>query len=398
MARKRRNIFVEGKYYVAEYPHDPTVGWENSRRGIRRRLGTLLEFEHLNDQQTHDELMRRWRETERLVRSEQIDDFYAKAKQQRDKRVMPIRAVVKEWEKHLEITNRAHTKTEYLRSLKVYIHAVGNHPIAQFETGFHTDFRKHLAQLKKTTGEPVSLATQQKHVRHVNAFYVWALEHEYLSKQVKFKAIKVPRKDMQSLDIEQLDLALSYVAKLCAESTKPALYDRYKGLERAMMMARHTILRSGAIWSLKLENIDLANRTIKITGVPELQWVPKAMKFPIKPINDELFAYLKADLEQRNPGEIWYLDDGQGNQWRKQLGNLSREGAKLFKDLGFPQMKPFHEGFRSTLITHMLLRGVPITTVQQLADHSSIQTTQSYLDTRRIQQEQAVAALAALQS
>jgi integrase len=97
--------------------------------------------------------------------------------------------------------------------------------------------------------------------------------------------------------------------------------------------------------------------------------------------------------KERNESEICYLDYGEGKQWRKDDGNLSREAAKLFKEMEYPAIKPFHEGFRSTLITHMLVNGVPITTVQQLADHSSIKTTESYLDRRRIQQEQAVEAL-----
>lgn len=201
---------------------------------------------------------------------------------------------------------------------------------------------------------------------------------------------------MQTLTIEQLDEAINYVRYKIAKSTKLSDTYKYKGLERAMVLARYTILRSGAIWALKLSNIDLDERVIHIKNVPEIDWQPKALKFPIKPINDALFNFLSEDLSNRGPAEVWYLDDGKGDQWRKQRSSLSREGKKLFQELGYPDMKPFHEGFRSTLITHMLVQGVPITTVQQLADHSSIQTTQSYLDTRRIQQEQAVAALESL--
>jgi integrase len=69
---------------------------------------------------------------------------------------------------------------------------------------------------------------------------------------------------METLEIKDLDKAIDYATAKTKEATNRTQEMRYKSLERAMMIARHTILRAGAIWSLKLENIDLKGRVLKI--------------------------------------------------------------------------------------------------------------------------------------
>ncbi len=394
MARKQ--IFKQGKYYVAEFPHDPTVGWEKNKRGIRRRLGSVEELENLTPEQRQIELKKRWFEAESKLRKDQIDSHNQKERERSQIKKLTVREAAKRWEKALDITNAERTKKQYMLSIDHYVKAVGNHQVSKYYAEYDTEFKHYLKTYTKSDGAGLSADTQHKHIRQVNVFFKWAYDHDMTTKLIKMKGIKVPKKDMKTLSIDQLDDAIRFATVKLKESTDRRHKLRYKNLERAMMLARHTILRAGAIWSLKLQNIDLSDKTITITAVPELGWEPKAMKFPIKPINEDLFEYLKEDFESRDPKEIWYLDNGQGELWRKDSGDLSREGADFFKEIDYPKMKPFHEGFRSTLITHMINNGVPITTVQQLADHSSIATTQSYVDSRRIQQEVAVDALSSI--
>ncbi len=391
MARQR--ILKEGKHWVAEFPHDPVKGWEKNRRGIRRRIGRQDEFEGMTEALMIQELERRWFIAERKLRDEQLLAHTKTERNRREARTLTVRDASHRWEKALDVTNAGRTKKQYLLSLNHYIKAVGNHQVSKYFAEYDTEFKHYLKTYTKSDGTGLSPDTQQKHIRQVNVFFKWAYDHDMTTKLIKMKGIKVPKKDMKTLSIEQLDDAIGFATTKLNKSTDHRNKLRYKSLERAMMLARHTILRAGAIWSLKLKNIDLSDKTITITAVPELGWEPKAMKFPIKPINEDLFEYLKKDFESRDPKEIWYLDNGQGELWRKDSGDLSREGADFFKEIDYPKMKPFHEGFRSTLITHMINNGVPITTVQQLADHSSIATTQSYVDSRRIQQQVAVDAL-----
>lgn len=397
MARKWFYIDKNGNC-IAEFPRDILKGWESGKRGVRRKIAHLKDFEGRADKEVERELENLWILKEREFRQQQVEkDRQAEELKSRKKR-LSIKEVLLLWLNSLEITNKRQTKIDYKRSVELFINAIGDFQLMAYDTSYGIKFRAYMQQYRKANGRPISLSSQQKHVRHLNVFFNWAFEHEYIKKPIKLKSIKVPRKDMKTLDVTDLDKVIKAVALKAVNAEKAAIRARYKGLERAMVLARHTILRSGAIWALKLANIDLDARIIKIEAVPEIGWTPKALKYPIKPINDDLYKYLSLDLESRSPDEIWYLDDGCGEQWRKVLGNLTRDAARAFEELGYPKMKPFHEAFRSTLITHMLVQGVAVPTVQQLADHSSIQTTYGYLDTRRVQQEQAVAALSSLPS
>ncbi len=391
--RNRRLFFIDRGRYMGEFPPDLDKGWQNERRGLRRALAKVEDLAHLSDAELERELEKRWYRKEREIREEQSQAFQQEEIEARKLKRMKVMEAVAKWSIALSVTNSERIQKQYLSSLKHYVKAVGDHELGKYQKFFETNFKAYLQTCTSKTGKPFSATTQNKHIRHVNVFFTWAYEHDLIHKAIKLSGLRIPRKDMETLEIEDLDKAIEYAANKANAATTRTERMRYKSLERAMMIARHTILRAGAIWSLKLENIDLKNRIIKIQEVPEIGWKPKALKYPRKPINDALYEYLKKDLEERDESEIWYLDYGEGKQWRRDDGNLSREAAKLFKEMEYPAIKPFHEGFRSTLITHMLVSGVPITTVQQLADHSSIKTTESYLDRRRIQQEQAVEAL-----
>ena len=108
----------------------------------------------------------------------------------------------------------------------------------------------------------------------------------------------------------------------------------YKALSAPRCYAQHHP-QSGAIWALKLENIDLEERIIRIQGVPE-STESKALKYPLKSINDDS-RYLKEILLQ-NPQEVWYLTMAKG-QWRKVLNLTGSEGHCLKNSTC--KMKPF---------------------------------------------------------
>lgn len=387
MARKL--ITIEGPNYIGHYPHDIEEGWRPDRNGLRRKLASVADLNHLEKHERNSLLKNLYYQKEQEIRKQQARAYEDNLKKEASRKKIKIREALKEWVEELRVTNSEKTLRNYMHSAEYYLKSCGNHPLSEFKRSHNIKFMDYLQSYRKANGEALSPVTISKHIRHFGVFLNWAYEHDLIPKKIKLKNVRVPQKDMDTLDIEKIVQAMVLCKEKEQAQHRKAEKLRYTSLYRAMMVAKNTLLRAGSIWSLPLENIDLNNRIIKIRPVPELNWHPKGILHPDKPINDELYRFLKADFKDRNPEERWYLDKGDGEQWRKDGGDLSREAAKFFKEIGYPKIKPFHHGFRSALITHLLVdQKLPISIVQHMADHSTPATTAKYLDSRRISQKE----------
>lgn len=145
--KNRRTIYIQGNHYIAEFPKDPAEGFIANRRGIRRRLALVSDFDHLTEKQTHDLLLHLWRQAERKLRQEQADLFSKSDREQRNKKKLTIRHVATKWLDALKASNSSKTCNEYIRSIDVYIKAIGDHQVAKFQYEFATSFIKTLKKL-----------------------------------------------------------------------------------------------------------------------------------------------------------------------------------------------------------------------------------------------------------
>lgn len=393
----RKLITKESGNYVGHYPHNIEEGWRPNRNGLRRKLAVVDELDHLSTQERNAILKRLYYLKEQEIRKKQAQDYDDKLKKESSQKRIRIREALKDWECELKITNSEKTVKNYLHSAEFYLKSNGNHVLSEFKRTHNIKFMDYLQNYCKSNGEKLSPITINKHIRHFGVFLNWAYEHELLSKKIQLKNVKVVQKDMDTLDIDKIAKALVLCKEKENAQNRKAERLRYTSLYRAMMIAKNTLLRAGSIWSLSIKNIDLEKRLIYIRPVPELGWHPKGILHPDKPINDELYEFLKKDLKDRKTEEIWYLDKGTGEQWRRDSGDLSREAAKFFSEIGYPKIKPFHHGFRSALITHLLIdHKLPLSVVQHMADHSTPSTTARYLDSRRISQKEVANLLSGL--
>jgi integrase len=240
-------------------------------------------------------------------------------------------------------------------------------------------------------------------MRHLQALLNWCYDMEFLDRIIRLKKAEIPDKEMETYDEADLDKLEKHLLALYNNADGDArTRRRNQNLYRAFLLARHTLLRSGAIWALELDTIDLQGRLIRVretevrirkrSGVVKEPYRPKKMKFPNKPINDTLFEFLELDLPTRSEKEKYFLDDGHGCAWRMQSGKMAGVLKTEIKLIGLnSDLKPFHEGLRASGITWLLNQpGVSPQMVQQLADHSDIQTTMGYYNTRKASQKTTV--------
>ena len=388
MARALYFYDPASKNFIGEFPHDPEVGFIASRRGIRRKLCSASDVDHLAEDALERYVWELYLAKERTIRDKQRKDKTKKDKNRQARKRMLVSTAKVNWEKELRTTNHNRTVKEYVRSVDMYIEAVGDHELRDFSRKNNIQYFEYLSSMKYCD-KVISKTTQNKHMRHLNIFLNWAYDHEILDKRHRLKKAVSPNKDMDTYTLFDLKRARALIKDKLNTYTRPKDIRAAKNMDRAFMLATQTLLRLGPIWALRLSDIDLKRRVIRIRDVPELNFYPKKMKFPNKPINDYLFEFLKFDLSKRSPKEKWFLDKGDGEQWLKDRGNISIYAAKIFTAIGLPRIKPFHHGMRATMITYLLHNGTNPKEVQQLADHNELTTTMKYFNARTIDQTKA---------
>jgi len=386
----RDPIQIRGDSIIGIYPDDFEKGHVPGRRGTRRVLCKKSTFDSLPGSEQDDFISKLYYKKKREIADERDNSRRLKEKIKRNKKKATIREAADVWLEEIKKLQSKETARDYNRSIKLYIKINKNHLIKEFDRAYNVDFLHGLANTKnqRKQDEFISMDTQHKHARVFRILLNWCHASDYLDAPKKVIMPKVPKKEMETFTIDQVNLLEEFL-KHQASGPNPKRLDRkYCNLNRAFILARHTILRTGAIWSLKLENIDLEKGIIRIRDNPDLNWSPKKLKWPNKPINKTLMNFLVQDLKWRSPEEKYFLDNGKGGPWSSDTAGLTRGMKECCMTLGLPKgVKPFHWGVRATFITWLLNNGVDPVKVQHLADHSTLATTMLYFNTRQNNQQ-----------
>lgn len=302
----------------------------------------------------------------------------------------PVSEVMAKWLKNVGTYRSKETVKVYQVSVGHYLKSAGDHAIEKYNKEYNRKFLVFLQGLKTVKGNPYTDTTIRRHIHQIQIFYNRAYREEEIDKQVKLQKPSLPKKDPVIFDTGDLSQLSKYIEERYRQEKHPTRKRNLKNHLRALYMATYTIMRRGAIWALKLENIDLEKRIIKIRHNPELNWKNKKNKEPNKPISDQLFQFLLEDLRDRSSEERYYLDNGKGMPCYHDPRQLTKAFSWHCKALGFPDgVKPLH-GIRATGITELLASGVDIRTVKDLADHESIATTDGYVNSKKVRLKGAV--------
>lgn len=382
--------------YIGFFP--PKGGWQNCRKGIQRTLCSIDSLANLSEPERMIQLTEIYSRKARKILDEQYQKEQERKKKEQRK-FWTVEQAIQLWVTAVKVHCTEKTVNMYMRSVSLYVTACGNHKMSEYDNDKYLDFLKYLKNEASYRGRKLADTTIHTHVRHFKNFLLFCKDKKIIGEFERLKMPHLPKKDMRTLTMEQLNKIERHivVALTIAEMDSDLKSIRnMKNMLRAFMMGTQMIGRVGTMWSLKLEYIDLESRMVYIRDNPELKWKNKWKKHPDKPMTDELYDFLKKDLSERGKHERYYLDKGNGEPWFLDKGDVSTFASKLFKQLNLPKIKPFHWGMRATIITELLLKKVDPYAVQQLADHDNIETTMLYLNTRKVQQKNAVEGISQL--
>ena len=140
----------------------------------------------------------------------------------------------------------------------------------------------------------------------------------------------------------------------------------YKDVFKTLL---YTGMRRNELRFLTVENIDFDKNLIYITHTADFK--PKSESRSI-PIHSAIRYMLKRRCRERGEGTVFINSDG------KRTGPHLwwRHFKSLIEDLGL-EAASLHT-FRHTYISHLIMRGADLRTVQNLVGHEDIKTTLKY--------------------
>jgi integrase len=233
------------------------------------------------------------------------------------------------------------------------------------------DFRMHLLN-QRVGPRRIKKASANRYVSLLRHSFYWAIQNGYMETN-----------PVAALNKKMLDEAKSPTRVLEPEEDKKLLEALPNWLRLMTILALQTAARRGEIVNLKWEAVHPENIELCETKGGESRTV-------------RLSADAKAVLVMVRPkaitaGEFVFEP---GVPRKRVVSRIRREWARAWKKAKLPKVR-FHD-LRHTALTRLSTRGVDIRTVQVIAGHASLKTTQRYLHSSDKAQQAAVEKLSDL--
>ncbi|MBI4565643.1 MAG: site-specific integrase [Planctomycetes bacterium] len=139
-------------------------------------------------------------------------------------------------------------------------------------------------------------------------------------------------------------------------------------LKEIVITAVHTGMRLGEILNLKWSDVDLQGRVITIH---EAKW-GSSRHVPINSVLGETLG----KIPRRLGSPYVFYHEGQGKRAGDKYEWIKRSWTVVLKEAGITNLR-FHD-LRHTTASWLVMRGVPLKTVQEILGHKSFQTTLRY--------------------
>lgn len=193
----------------------------------------------------------------------------------------------------------------------------------------------------------------------VRMMFRLAVQWGYLSKN--------PSDGVSKLKIQQ-KIAPRFLTE---EECKKLLANADEFLRPIFYAFLNTGMRKSELENLEWEDVDFGRRKIKIRAKDE--WTPKTDEREI-PINEGVYQVLHKQRETANGSKYVFPDEDGGKIYKNRL---RRRFMTITKRCGFGDVTKVHT-LRHTFASHLVMKGVDLTTIKQLLGHSDIETTMIY--------------------
>ena len=264
----------------------------------------------------------------------------------------------------LEKNYSQHTVTAYINDIGFFESFLSN----EFEDDnlLRINYNQIRSWIVSLSDDGISNASINRKVSSLKSFYKFLLKTKQIdtSPLLKHKALKAPKKIQIPFSEKELDMVLNQI-----------IYkEGFEGVRDKLIVDLFytTGIRRTELINLKIQNVDLSNKTIKVIG--------KRNKERIIPILTIIEEQIKKYLSERS--SIHELKDSEcffllSNGVKLNDSFVYRLINYYFSNVSEKVKKSPHI-LRHTFATHLLNNGADINSVKELLGHSSLASTQVY--------------------
>jgi site-specific recombinase XerD len=211
---------------------------------------------------------------------------------------------------------------------------------------------------KRGTG-PVTTNT---YIRAMQAFVSWMLELEHIERPMKLPKQKVEQRVRRTLSPEDIEKLFHF---------KPR-WPNQKRTHAACILMLDCGLRASEWINLKLDDLDLKNRTVRVMG--------KGRKERIVPMSAQTATVLFNYLAERPDQHDLVFPSKNGTPLLKcNAGHMVKKMAVI---CGIPRGSISLHGCRHSMATQFIASGGNVVHLQKILGHSHISTTMEYIHTQ----------------
>jgi integrase/recombinase XerC len=218
----------------------------------------------------------------------------------------------------------------------------------------------------KMVNQNISNRSINRKISSLNSFFKFLIktEHIKINPLVKHKALKTSKKVQVPFSEEEINSVLNKISHA----------DSFEGIRNKLIIELFyaTGIRRIELINIKLKDIDLESKTVKILG--------KRNKERVIPLLNMLVESIKTYLDKRKSLEV--IED-------KDYLLLTVKGVKLYETLVYriineyfslasSKVKKSPHILRHSFATHLLNQGADLNAVKELLGHSSLAATQVY--------------------
>ena len=264
----------------------------------------------------------------------------------------------------LEKNYSQHTVTAYINDIGFFESFLSN------EFGDNNLLRINYNQIRSwivsLSDDGISNASINRKVSSLKSFYKFLLKTKQIdtSPLLKHKALKAPKKIQIPFSEKELDMVLNQI-----------MYkEGFEGVRDKLIVDLFytTGIRRTELINLKIQNVDLSNKTIKVIGKRNKERIIPILTI----IEEQIKKYLseRSSIQEVKESEYFFL---LSNGVKLNDSFVYRLINYYFSNVSEKVKKSPHI-LRHTFATHLLNNGADINSVKELLGHSSLASTQVY--------------------
>ena len=264
----------------------------------------------------------------------------------------------------LEKNYSQHTVTAYINDIGFFESFLSN----EFEDDnlLLINYNQIRSWIVSLSDDGISNASINRKVSSLKSFYKFLLKTKQIdtSPLLKHKALKAPKKIQIPFSEKELDMVLNQI-----------IYkEGFEGVRDKLIVDLFytTGIRRTELINLKIQNVDLSNKTIKVIGKRNKERIIPILTI----IEEQIKKYLseRSSIQEVKESDYFFL---LSNGVKLNDSFVYRLINCYFSNVSEKVKKSPHI-LRHTFATHLLNNGADINSVKELLGHSSLASTQVY--------------------